>query len=219
MFDHNRQTIENPTDPNKVGAPSAQQELNSIAVVDPEAKGGPCAKRVVRATLVCLDGSRFVGTNDCKNPQKTCPREQGEGYVKCVTICQQPGHAERMAIKAAGPKANGGTMYIEGIDWSCDDCQRLMRSCSITWVFGPPTSWIEIAWRKRHSMGPTLKWVPFPESPYSIDEARAMYNSGLYDMATRNEPERAVLVIKRRAKPDPFRRSTFPPPRPLLRQG
>lgn len=219
MFHHNRATEEKPGVSDQMGGPLAHLDPNKHSVVDPEQRPGPCAKRVVKATLVCLDGSRFVGTNDCMTPQKTCPRESGEGYGKCASVCRQPGHAERVAIKAAGPKANGATMYIEGIDWSCDDCQRAMRDCGITWHFGPPTTWIEIAWRKRHSIGPVLKWQQLPESPHSIDEARALYNSGLYDMATRNEPDRAVLLIKRRAKPDAFRRSTFPPPRPRLGGG
>lgn len=209
MFHQNRPTKEKPGVFDKMGGPLAHPASKSNAVVDPEEKSGPCAKRVVRATLVCLDGSRFVGTNHCLEAQKVCPRKPGEGYAKCVSVCRQPGHAERMAIKAAGSKATGGTMYIEGIDWACDDCQRLMRDCGITWTFAPPTSWIEIAWRKRQSIGPVLKWLPLPESPYTLEQAHELYNSGHYDMATRNEPDRAVLCIKRRSKPDPFRRKIF----------
>lgn len=82
-----------------------------------------CAKTVVTCTIITRDGERFVGRNDCDNPQRVCPREPGEGYAKCVSICQQPGHAETMALREAGEKARGGHAYVEGIGYACKDCQ------------------------------------------------------------------------------------------------
>lgn len=84
---------------------------------------GPCAKQTVTCTLVALTGERFVGTNACGNPQVVCPRTFGEGYEKCHTICQQAGHAEEQALRAAGDKAKGAHAYVEGHVWCCQNCQ------------------------------------------------------------------------------------------------
>ena len=43
-----------------------------------------CAKAKVRC-LIVKGGRIFEGTNDCLNPQTTCPREPGEDYTKCKT--------------------------------------------------------------------------------------------------------------------------------------
>ena len=205
MFHQNRQIKVKPGVFDKMGGPMAHPGHGKSSVVDPEQKLGPCAKKRVKATLVCLSGSRFIGTNDCFAPQKVCPRTPSEGYAKCASVCRQPGHAELMAIRAAGDAARGGTMYIEGIGHVCDDCQRAMRELDIKWQLGMPSGWIDIAWRPRHG-AQILRWRPELTSPYSVEEARELYNSSLWDMATRNEPDRAVLCIKKRSKPDPFRR-------------
>lgn len=84
---------------------------------------GPCAKQTVTCTLISLDGERFVGTNACMNPQAVCPREPGEGYEKCHSICAQLGHAEEQALHRAGSKAFGARAYVEGHTWCCQSCQ------------------------------------------------------------------------------------------------
>ncbi len=84
---------------------------------------GPCAKVTVRATVVALDGTRYVGTNYCLKPQVACPRAPDEGYKKCTSICQQPAHAEVNALKAAGKAASGATIYVEGHTHACLKCQ------------------------------------------------------------------------------------------------
>lgn len=61
-----------------------------------------CAKRVVTCTIVSASGERFIGRNDCANPQRECPRHGNDDYTKCKTICQQEGHAEVIAINLAG---------------------------------------------------------------------------------------------------------------------
>lgn len=68
-------------------------------------------------------GETFTGTNDCRNPQPSCPRLPGEGYEKCKTICDQEGHAEEIALKAAGDKAKGAIASLEGIGHYCKNCQ------------------------------------------------------------------------------------------------
>ena len=63
-----------------------------------------CAKQVVKATITTLDGRVFVGYNHCNNAQAVCPRgslPSNVGYEMCREICQQPGHAEVMALRAA----------------------------------------------------------------------------------------------------------------------
>ena len=88
---------------------------------------GPCAKQVVRATLVARNGERFVGANDCANPQPSCPRDglpSGVGYHLCTGICRQTGHAEVNAICAAGNKAEGSVIYLTGHTYACDDCKN-----------------------------------------------------------------------------------------------
>jgi len=73
--------------------------------------------------LITKDGERFVGTNACRNPQLSCPRADGEGYEKCKSICDQPGHAEEQALELAGPKAVGAMAYITGHRYACPNCQ------------------------------------------------------------------------------------------------
>ena len=103
---------------------------------------GPCAKQTVRATIVAQDGRRFTGTNDCLNPQTTCPRagmKTGEGYHLCEQVCQQTGHAEINALRAAGVFARDAVMYVEGHTYVCDRCKVAAVSAGVKEiVFGAP---------------------------------------------------------------------------------
>lgn len=92
---------------------------------------GPCAKLVVRCTLITPDGRRFVGENSCANPQPVCPRLPGEGYDKCKTVCQQAGHAEIVALQHAGAAAAGAHAYIEGHTHVCRDCQETLVAAGV----------------------------------------------------------------------------------------
>jgi len=90
-----------------------------------------CAKAKVACAIVSTDGQVFMGRNDCDNPQSTCPREDGEGYDKCKSICQQQGHAEIMALKAAGSKARGGRAYLWGHTHYCHACENALLSAGV----------------------------------------------------------------------------------------
>ena len=91
-----------------------------------------CAKTTVKCTIVTPDGQHIVGTNLCLNPQDVCPREVGEGYEKCKTICHQLGHAETVAAMKAGELAKGGRAYIEGHTYACKDCQETLYAAGVT---------------------------------------------------------------------------------------
>lgn len=103
---------------------------------------GPCAKQVVTATIVTPDGERIVGTNHCLNAQDVCPRGNmptGVGYEKCRDICQQPAHVEINAIAAAGDRARGATLYLEGHTYACMLCKSAAAGAGITEIIvGPP---------------------------------------------------------------------------------
>ena len=92
---------------------------------------GPCAKQVVKCTIISPDGELFIGENFCKTPQEVCPRLDGEGYEKCISICNQVGHAEIEALKLAGDKARGGTAIIHGHTYSCRSCQEALFAAGI----------------------------------------------------------------------------------------
>jgi deoxycytidylate deaminase len=88
-----------------------------------------CAKVVVTATIITKDGRTFTGRNDCVNPQVLCPRgnlPSGQGYEMCKTICQQPAHAEVVALRKAGVDASGATLLLQGHNFACEDC---LQSC------------------------------------------------------------------------------------------
>lgn len=103
---------------------------------------GPCAKKHVVCTIVSWDGrTRVIGDNSCANPQPVCPREPGEGYEKCKSICKQLGHAEDVALQAAIPLgvAKGGHAYVEGHTYACRDCQEKLFGAGIEALsIGPP---------------------------------------------------------------------------------
>jgi deoxycytidylate deaminase len=100
---------------------------------------GPCAKQTVICTIITPEGYRFYGSNSCLNPQKECPREPGEDYTKCSTICDQQGHAEEQALRAAGNHAKGARAYIEGHTWVCKNCQEKLFAAGVESIkVGPP---------------------------------------------------------------------------------
>lgn len=97
---------------------------------------GPCAKQTVVARVQSPNGVEYVGTNGCKNPQPTCPRDErgyktGEGYELCQEICRQDGHAEYKALASAGVAARGATLRVEGHTYACSGCTDLARRMGI----------------------------------------------------------------------------------------
>ena len=93
-----------------------------------------CAKVRVFACLLTTDGKTYAGSNDCLSRQLVCPREPGDDYAKCVSVCRQPGHAEVMAIKRAldaGSPIRKGKMFIFG-NTPCVGCMELMHKHAIT---------------------------------------------------------------------------------------
>jgi hypothetical protein len=100
---------------------------------------GPCAKTKVKCTIVTSDGDHVVGENWCLNPQETCPRNEGEDYTKCKTVCRQLGHAEDLAVRIAGDNAKGGRAYLEGHNYACQNCQIALFGAGVKSLsIGPP---------------------------------------------------------------------------------
>jgi len=94
-----------------------------------------CAKHQVKARLTCKSGAIFYGENVCTKPQATCPRQPGEGYLKCLAVCGQPVHAEVSAIFQAidaGQEIRGGSMLIVH-DKVCDHCKGILAIYDISW--------------------------------------------------------------------------------------
>lgn len=105
-------------------------------------EAGPCVKQTVTATIITTDGERFVGTNDCLNPQTVCPRAgmpTGVGYELCQTVCRQTAHAEVNAINKARSRAKGGVLYLEGHTYACEPCKQACADAGIAEIIiGPP---------------------------------------------------------------------------------
>ena len=100
---------------------------------------GPCAKRKVVCILVTVNGEWIKGENDCANPQPVCPREEGEDYTKCQTICRQGAHAEVDAVRRAGDKAIGAKAYLINHTYACRDCQETLFKAGVSSLsLGPP---------------------------------------------------------------------------------
>lgn len=98
---------------------------------------GKCAKQTTIA-IIENDGDYFIGTNWCHNPQTECPRGDmgsGKGYDLCEVICEQEGHAEINAIKTANGNTKGGTMFLIGHYYMCDDCKKACEEAGIENVF------------------------------------------------------------------------------------
>lgn len=96
-----------------------------------------CAKKVVRCVIVAENGKAYIGENWCSNPQEVCPREPGEGYEKCQSICKQSGHAEINAIKAAKRDADGATAYLVGHHHYCKACQLALFTAGVKYLATP----------------------------------------------------------------------------------
>jgi hypothetical protein len=99
---------------------------------------GPCAKRQVVCTITARDGQQFIGRNDCRRPQPNCPREPGEGYDKCGTVCQQIAHAEVVAVRLAeneGVCLHGAHAVLTGIDWICQHCRSVTAQAGIARIY------------------------------------------------------------------------------------
>lgn len=93
-----------------------------------------CAKRRVTAYLVTESGDLVIGDNSCANPQEVCPREPGEGYEKCRTVCGQHGHAETQALEAAkrhGIDPRNATVYVTGHYHVCQQCAEELRDSGV----------------------------------------------------------------------------------------
>lgn len=76
-----------------------------------------------------------MGTNDCANPQKTCPRAPGEGYEKCKSICQQEGHAEEVALHnahMANFDLSGAVAVLYGHTHYCRTCQEALYDAGVS---------------------------------------------------------------------------------------
>ena len=94
----------------------------------------PCLKQRVVAIIIKDGVVVGNGENVIKNDVKTCPRVgmlSGEGYDKCVSICNQSGHAEVNACLDGGDKCDGATMYIFGHTYICEKCAKICRSSGI----------------------------------------------------------------------------------------
>ena len=94
---------------------------------------GPCAKRHVWCEIEA-HGRIFYGDNSCENAQAVCPREPGEGYEKCVTICRQRGHAEMMALeeaRASGVDLRHSRAIVGGHYYVCEGCARALRDAGV----------------------------------------------------------------------------------------
>ena len=103
---------------------------------------GPCAKQVVTAIIVALDGRWYKGENDCAKPQTICPRNDlptGVGYHLCREVCKQDSHAEVAALQKAGTAANGATLYLSGHYYACNECKQSCDDAGIVnIVLGKP---------------------------------------------------------------------------------
>ena len=89
-----------------------------------------CAKYNTVARLTGASGRIYTATNQCNCPQAQCPREAGEGYAKCRSVCQQEGHAEIRALMLAGKDAKGGSISVN--HWYfCDACREACEQAGV----------------------------------------------------------------------------------------
>ena len=95
---------------------------------------GPCAKLRIECKIDTAFGKTYHGTNYCNNAQPTCPRLPGEGYEKCISVCQTAGHAEDVALQRlladeGVTAAIGATATVIGHYCCCRDCsEKLTRA-------------------------------------------------------------------------------------------
>lgn len=93
-----------------------------------------CAKRTVVCAIHTRDGRVAIAENFCKRPQLTCPRADGEGYGKCIAICEQQGHAEIQALRAARENnldVTGAHVYVLGHYYACAECCRALWAAGV----------------------------------------------------------------------------------------
>ena len=107
-----------------------------------------CVKQTTVAIIV-NNGQAWIGSNWCRTPQDECPRKTlptGVGYEMCKEICNQNSHAEVDACNKAGVNAKGGTLYLIGHTYCCDNCLSVMDKYGIrNVVIGEfPTDDVEI---------------------------------------------------------------------------
>lgn len=96
-----------------------------------------CAKQVVEATITARNGRVYIGRNDCLNPQDVCPRgdmPSNVGYELCRDVCRQEGHAEVMAIRAAGDDAEGASLTLRGHIAVCPACMSACNAAGIAHI-------------------------------------------------------------------------------------
>jgi deoxycytidylate deaminase len=94
---------------------------------------GKCAKQETIAVIE-NNGQYWTGSNWCENAQEICPRSDmptGIGYELCKTICKQNNHAEVDACINARENADGGTLYLIGHTYCCDNCKKVMKQHGI----------------------------------------------------------------------------------------
>jgi deoxycytidylate deaminase len=93
-----------------------------------------CKKQTTLAVIM-KDGKLIsIGTNEIHEDIKECPRigmKTGDGYELCKSICKQKSHAEVDACLKAGDNANGGTLYLIGHTYFCDNCKEVMDKFGI----------------------------------------------------------------------------------------
>ena len=95
---------------------------------------GPCAKQVVACKIIAPNGETYIGTNECETPMFDCPREAGEDYTKCKTVCHQKGHAEIQALAAAGDNARQSIALLYGHTYFCAHCQEALFEAGVSLI-------------------------------------------------------------------------------------
>jgi len=110
-----------------------------------------CKKQTTFAVIV-TDNRVFVGRNGCCNSIENCPREgmgTGVGYELCLNVCGQVSHAEVDAINQAGDLAKGGTMYLHGHTYACDNCIEAASKAGVREIVLVESS--KSLWKKKGS--------------------------------------------------------------------
>jgi deoxycytidylate deaminase len=100
--------------------------------------GQQCLKQTVIAVI--MNNKRIVGFggNFINNEEvKSCVREgfaSGDGYEYCAFVCNQNNHAEVEACLNAGELTKGGTLYLIGHTYACNDCMDFIKKSGIVKV-------------------------------------------------------------------------------------
>ncbi len=93
---------------------------------------GQCAKLHVTCHIYSKSGEVVSGANWCMNPQDVCPREKGEDYTKCKTICKQLGHAEEVAVWLSTKEhLQDSTAIVINQSHSCRNCQETLYKAGV----------------------------------------------------------------------------------------